>query len=64
MTELSVLIDWKSESYNSILVIIDRLTKMVYYKPMKIKIDTSSLAEVIINVIIWYYGLFNSIITD
>ena len=46
------------------LVIIDRLTKMVYYKPVKVTIDAPSLAEVIIDVMVWHYGLPNSIIID
>ena len=64
MTGLPILIDRKNKSYDSILIIIDRLTKMVYYKPVKIMIDIPSLAEVIINVVIQHHGLSNSIITN
>ena len=35
--------DWKDTSYNSIFVVIDRLTKMVYYEPMQITIDAPAL---------------------
>ena len=64
VTGLPISTDWKKDSYNSILVIVDRLTKMVHYKPIKITIDTPGLAEVIIDVIVWHYGLPNLIVTD
>ena len=64
VTGLPVSTDWKDESYDSILVIVDKLTKMVYYEPVKITIDAPGLAEVIINVVIQHHGLPNSIITD
>lgn len=37
---------------------------MVYYKPVKITIDTSSLAGVIINKVVRYYSLPDSIMTN
>ena len=37
---------------------------MVYYKPVKVTIDTSRLAEIIIDVIVWYHGLPDSIMTN
>ena len=61
---LPVLTDWKSESYKLILIIVDKLTKMMYYKPVIIIIDAPSLVEVIINVVVRHYGLFDLIITD
>ena len=61
---MPVSTDWKGESYDSIFVIIDKLTKMIYYKPVKITINAPGLVEVIIDVVVWYYGLFDSIITD
>lgn len=64
VTGLPMLTDWKSETYNLILVIIDRLTKIVYYKPVKIPIDASSLAKVIINAIVYYHGLPNYIVSN
>ena len=64
MTGLPVSTDWKGESYDSILVILDRLTKMVHYKPVKITIDAPDLTEVIIDVMVRHHGLSNSIITD
>ena len=64
VTGLPILTNWKGDSYDSILVIIDRLTKMVYYEPVKITIDAAGLAKVIINIVVRHYGLPNSIVTD
>ena len=64
MTGLPILTDWKRDSYDSILVIVDWLIKMVYQKPVKITINVPGLAEVIINLVIRHYGLLNSIVTD
>ena len=47
-----------------ILVIVNRLTKIVHYELVKITIDASGLAKVIIDVIIRHHGLLDSIITD
>ena len=52
VTRLPVSTDWKGESYDSILVIVDRLTKMVHYKPVKVTIDAPGLAEVILDVVV------------
>ena len=64
VTGLPLSSDWKSDSYNSILVIVNRLTKMVHYKPVKVTIDAPGLAEVIIDVVVWYYGLPDSIVSN
>ena len=64
MTGLPISTDWKGDSYDSILVIVDRLTKMVHYKPVKIIIDAPGLAEVIIDVVVQHHGLPDSIISD
>ena len=61
---LPVSTNWKSDSYNSILVVVDRLTKMVHYEPVQITIDAPGVAEVIIDVIIWHHGLPDSIVSD
>lgn len=37
---------------------------MVFYKPIKVIIDAPILAEMIINVVVWHHGLFNSMITN
>lgn len=54
----------KKNTYNSILVLVDQLTKIIYYKTVKIMIDAVKLAKVIIDVIVWYYGLLDLIIMD
>ena len=64
VTRLSLFSDWKSDSYNSILVIVNRLTKMVYYEPVKVTIDAPGLAEVIIDVVGRHHGLLDFIISD
>lgn len=48
-----VLSNLKSKIYNLILVIIDKTTKIAYYKPVSIKviIDRSSLEKVILDII-------------
>ena len=63
-TGLPISIVWKGANYNSILVIINWLTKMVYYKPVKITIDASRFAKVIIDVVVHHHGLPDSIVTD
>ena len=52
VTNLPISINWKRDSYDSILVIINWLTKMVHHKLVKITIDTSGLAKVIIDIVI------------
>ena len=64
VTGLPVSTNWKGETYDFIQVIVDRLTKMVYYKPVKVTIDAPSLAEVIIDVVVRHHGLPNSIISN
>ncbi len=64
ITSLTISADWKGDSYDSILVIINRLTKMVHYEPVKVMIDTPGLAEVIINMVVCHYGVLESIVTD
>ncbi len=64
VTGLPISFNWKSDSYNSILVIIDRLTKMVHYEPVKVTIDAPGLAEVIIDVVVRHHGVPESIVTD
>ena len=62
--DLPILTDWKRNSYDSILVIVNRLTKMVHYKLVKVTTNAPGLAEVIIDIVVRHYGLSNSIITD
>ena len=64
ITDLPFSTNWKGDSYNSILVIVNRLTKMVYYELIKVNINTPGLAKVIINVIVRYHGLPDSIVIN
>ena len=64
ITSLPISADWKGDSYDSILVIIDRLTKMVHYKPVKVTINAPSRAKVIIDVVVRHHGVPESIVTD
>ena len=61
---LPISTDWKGDSYDSILVIVNRLTKIVYYKPVKVIINALGLAEIIIIVVVRHHGLPDSIITN
>ena len=54
VTSLLISANWKSDSYDLIQVIVDKLTKIVYYKLIKATIDIFSLAKMIINIIIYY----------
>ena len=61
---LPILTDWKGDGYNFILVIIDWLTKMVYYKYVKVIINAPGLANVILDVVVRHHGLPDSIVSD
>ena len=64
VTGLPLLTDWKDKSYDSILVIVDSLTKIVHYKQVKIIVDALGLEEVIIDIMVRHHGLPDFIITD
>lgn len=64
VTGLPISTNWKGDSYDSILVIVDWLTKMVHYEPVKSTINVPGLAEVIIDVVVCHHGLPDSIVTD
>ena len=64
VTGLPILTDWKEDSYDSILVIVNRLMKMVYYKLVKVTIDVVGLAKVIINMVVRQHGLLDLIVTN
>lgn len=56
--------DWQGNSYDSILIIVKYVTKMVHYESVKVTINDPRLAEVIINVVVWHHGLLDFIIGD
>ena len=59
-----ILVNKKSDSYDLILVIIHQLIKMIYYKPIKVTIDVLSLVKVIINMVLCYFRVLESIIME
>ena len=64
VTSLPISTNWKEDNYDSILVIVDRLTKMVHYKPVKITIDAPGRAEIIVDIVVRHHGLPDLIVTD
>ena len=64
VTGLPISTDWKGDSYDSILVIVNWLTKMIYYEPVKISINALGMAKVIINVVVRHHGLPDLIVTN
>lgn len=54
-TGLPILTDWKVDSYDTIPIIVNRLTKIVYYKQINIMINAAGLAKVIIDMVVKYY---------
>ncbi len=64
VTGLLVFTNWKDDTYNSILVIIDWLMKIVYYELVKVTIDAFDLAKVILDMIVRYHDLSDSIVSD
>lgn len=64
MTGLSRSKYLKKDSYDLMLGIVDRLTKIFNYKLVKTTIDAAWLAEVIINMLIKYNDFLNYIISN
>ncbi len=64
VTGLLVSTNWKGDTYDLILVIVDRLMKMVHYEPVKDTIDTPGLAQILLDVVVRHHGLPDSIVSD
>ena len=64
VTGLPILTDWKGDNYDSILVIVDWLTKMVHYKSVRVIINALGLVEIIIDVVVRHHGFPDSIVTN
>lgn len=60
-TDLLISANWKSNSYNLILDIVDRLITIIYFNLVKVTIDALGLAEVIINVIVCHIEFRNQL---
>jgi transposase InsO family protein len=54
----------RNKAYNSILVVVDRYTKMAHYFPCKKTITAASLADLIWERIIRYYGGIEDMVSD
>ena len=52
---LPIWVNWKSDSYDLILVIIDQFMKIVHYKLIKVTIDVPGLAKVIIDMVMHHH---------
>lgn len=59
MTGLPISTNLEKNSYDSIQVIVDRLTKMIYYKLIKFTINAMRLVQVIIDVVVYHNSLSN-----
>ncbi len=64
ITGLIASTNWKGETYDFILIIVDRLTKMVHYEPVKVTINAPGLAKVIIDLVVRHHGFPDSIVSD
>lgn len=56
--------DWKRDSYVSILIILNKFTKMVYSKPMPTRITAPKLADVVLDSVIYYNCFSNFIVNE
>jgi transposase InsO family protein len=54
----------RGKAYDSILVVVDRYTKMARYIPVLKTIDAPTLADVFVSKILRHYGVPQSIVTD
>ena len=44
--------DWRGNDYDLILVIVNRLTKMIHYEPVQTTITALALAKIILNIVV------------
>ena len=51
-------------TYNGILVIVDRLTKYLYFIPYNESCTTEQLVHIVLDRLIRYYGIPEQFITD
>lgn len=61
---MPILTNYKGKTYESNLVIVDKLTKIAYDEPVKVLINSLGLAKVTIYAIVQYHKLLDSIIFD
>lgn len=56
---LPISANWKGNTFDSILVIVDRLTKIIHYELVKVIINALGLAKLILGMVVWHHGLPN-----
>lgn len=61
---LYILINYKNKINNFIFIILNLITNKVYFEPVKITIKIFGLRKIILDAIILYFSLLNSIITN
>lgn len=49
----------KNKNYDFIRIIVNQLTKIIYYKLVKLNMDALRLVQVICDVIVWHHSLFD-----
>lgn len=64
VTDFPISTDWKGNSYDLIVVIVHRLTKMVHYELVKVTIYAPRLGKMILDVVVRHYGLPDLIVSD
>lgn len=64
VTGLPISINCKGKLYDSILVIVDQLPKIIYHKLVKITINIPGLANVIRDKLVKHYGLADFIVPN
>lgn len=64
VTKPPVLTNWKGKIYGLMLVIINKLIRMIYYKLVKITINNPGIIEVIFLVVLQYDGFLDSIVSN
>lgn len=62
VTRLLISTNWKNKSYDSILVIFNPLTKIIFYELVKMTINIPRLAKIILDMVIQHHGLCDLII--
>lgn len=55
--ELPVLTSWKSKTYDLILIIVDKDTKIVHYKVIKVTINAPGLIKIMIEEVMRHHSL-------